>query len=70
MSARPLKAQANAVVRLVPMQFVGERAVCGVLVDHDQFGADHCREVAQFLDTEVGGEDRVVRAAGLEPAFG
>ena len=47
-----LEAQADAVVRLVPAQFVGERAVCGVLVDHKQFGAHHRREVGQFLDTE------------------
>ena len=64
------RSQADAVVRLVPAQFVGEGAVCGVLVDHEEFGADHRREVGQFLDTEGGGEHGVVRAAGLEPAFG
>jgi len=50
-----LKAQADAVVRLVPVQFVAERAMRGVLIDHEEFGADHRREVGQFLDTEGGG---------------
>ncbi|HEX4033179.1 MAG TPA: hypothetical protein VHX66_01935 [Solirubrobacteraceae bacterium] len=53
----------------VPAQLIAEHAAPRVAVDHDELGARDLGEVLECLDAERGGQNAVVRTAGLKPGL-
>src|SRR4051794_35533525 len=68
--SRDLGPRRKVVVHVIPADLVAEGVEAGPIVDDEQLGPAHRREVGQVVGGDVVAEARVMRAACQDPGRG